>query len=171
MSISMCCESDFKKYFCGNASCSMCRCWYMELLKALKWEVWSGDDVCPIRCVLLQLEEKEMRIPGRHCIIQSAEQSGLSVLHAVIDDHTAHYPLELQTKAIQRFTKISQSRRRSLPGPSPGWKRLLALSHLRHNEVAHKGRAVLRIYASQHARPLWPFCVGVPILRLFSIVS
>ena len=28
--------------------------------------------------------------------------------------------------------KVVQSRRRPLLGPSPGWKRLLALSHLRH---------------------------------------
>ena len=40
--------------------------------------------------------------------------------------------LELQTKVIRRFPKILQSRRRPLLGPSPGWKRLLALSHLRH---------------------------------------
>ena len=33
-------------------------------------------------------------------------------------------PLELKTKAIRRFPKISQSRRRSLLGPFPGWKRL-----------------------------------------------
>ena len=39
-------------------------------------------------------------------------------------------PLELQTKVILRFPKISQSWRRPLLGPSPGWK--LALSHLRH---------------------------------------
>ena len=30
------------------------------------------------------------------------------------------------------YPKFSQSRRRPLLGPSPGWKRLLALSHLRH---------------------------------------
>ena len=29
--------------------------------------------------------------------------------------------------------EVVQSRRRPLLGPSPGWKRLLALSHLRHN--------------------------------------
>ena len=37
--------------------------------------------------------------------------------------------LELETKVKRRFTKISQSRRRPLLGPSPGWKRLLALLH------------------------------------------
>ena len=42
------------------------------------------------------------------------------------------WALELQTKAIQRFPKISHSWRRPLLGPSPGWKHLLALSHLRH---------------------------------------
>ena len=40
--------------------------------------------------------------------------------------------LELETKAIRRFANISQSWSRTLLGPSPGWKRLLALSHLRH---------------------------------------
>ena len=44
---------------------------------------------------------------------------------------TIHYTLELQTKVIWRFLKISQSRRRPL-WPSPGWKHLLVLSHLRH---------------------------------------
>ena len=32
----------------------------------------------------------------------------------------------------RRFADISQSQRRPLLGPSPGWKHLLALSHLRH---------------------------------------
>ena len=32
------------------------------------------------------------------------------------------------------YPKFSQSRRRPLLGPSPGWKRLLALLHLRHNK-------------------------------------
>ena len=45
-------------------------------------------------------------------------------------DHT--WALVLETKVIRMFPKISQSRRRPLLGPSPGWKRLLALSHLRH---------------------------------------
>ena len=43
--------------------------------------------------------------------------------------------LELETKAIRRFAKISQSRRKALQVRSPGWKRLLrllALSHLKH---------------------------------------
>ena len=39
---------------------------------------------------------------------------------------------ELQTKVKRRFTKILQSRRWPLLGPSPGWKRLLALSYLTH---------------------------------------
>ena len=40
--------------------------------------------------------------------------------------------LELETKVIRRYAKISQSRRRPLLWPSPGWKGLLALSHFRH---------------------------------------
>ena len=40
--------------------------------------------------------------------------------------------LELQTKIPNDYTKISQSWRRLLLGPSLGWKHLLALSHLRH---------------------------------------
>ena len=42
------------------------------------------------------------------------------------------YILVPETKIIRMFPKISQSRRRPLLGPSPGWKRLLAISHLRH---------------------------------------
>ena len=38
---------------------------------------------------------------------------------------TSVWRLELQRKVIQRFPNISQSRRRPLLGPSPGWKRLL----------------------------------------------
>ena len=43
-----------------------------------------------------------------------------------------HWPLELETKVIRRFSKISQSRRNPRLGPTPGWVCLLALSHLRH---------------------------------------
>ena len=39
---------------------------------------------------------------------------------------------ELETKVIRRFPKISQSRKRPLQEPSPVWKHLLAISHLRH---------------------------------------
>ena len=40
---------------------------------------------------------------------------------------------QLQTSAANRLIgKVVQSRRRPLLGPSPGWKCLLALSHLRH---------------------------------------
>ena len=45
---------------------------------------------------------------------------------------SSEFPLVLETKVIRMFPKISQSRRRPLLGPSPGWKRLLPLSHLRH---------------------------------------
>ena len=34
--------------------------------------------------------------------------------------------------SIRRWSEGSSSRRRPLLGPSPGWKRLLPLSHLRH---------------------------------------
>ena len=40
-----------------------------------------------------------------------------------------HCRLSVVLQTIHRFL---QSRRRPLLGPSPGWKRLLALSHLRH---------------------------------------
>ena len=40
--------------------------------------------------------------------------------------------LELQTRAIRSFAKISHSRRRPLLGPSPGCNGILVLSHLRH---------------------------------------
>ena len=49
--------------------------------------------------------------------------------------------LRLQSSAANRLIgEVVQSRRRLLLGPSPGWKRLLALSHL-------------RIYANQPTRP------------------
>ena len=38
------------------------------------------------------------------------------------------YVAELETKTMQRFAKISQSRRRSLLGPYPGWEHLQTLS-------------------------------------------
>ena len=44
--------------------------------------------------------------------------------------------VELETKVKRGFPKISQSRRRPLQGPSPGCKRLLALSHLRGRAAA-----------------------------------
>ena len=47
-------------------------------------------------------------------------------VHPLYSHYT--YTLELETKVIRRFPEISQSWRR----PSPGWKGLLALSHLRH---------------------------------------
>ena len=43
----------------------------------------------------------------------------------------------VKSRAVERsigfHNRFSQSRRRPLLGPSPGWKRLLPLSHLRHN--------------------------------------
>ena len=38
----------------------------------------------------------------------------------------------MTSAANQLIGEVVQSRRRPLLGPSPGWKRLLALSHLRH---------------------------------------
>ena len=62
--------------------------------------------------------------------------------------------LALQT--INRFHNcFSQSRRRPLLGPSPGWKWLLLLSHLRHyqdtvlNRHWLQGRAAFRHHANQ----------------------
>ena len=48
--------------------------------------------------------------------------------------------------------EVEQSRRRPLLGSSPGWKRLLC--------NYHKGRAALRHYANQPARPFWLLCRG-----------
>ena len=43
------------------------------------------------------------------------------------------FPCSVPSSAANRLIcEIVQSRRRPLLGPSPGWKRLLALSHLRH---------------------------------------
>ena len=43
-----------------------------------------------------------------------------------------HMPHILTSAANRLIGEVVQSRRRPLLGPSPGWKRLLALSHLRH---------------------------------------
>ena len=89
----------------------------------------------------------------------------------------SHYKAEASTLVPQIDPSVEQSRRRPLLGPSPGWKRLLALSHLRHYATRtltprslnmklaprcnyHKGRAAIRHYANQPARPLWLLCRG-----------
>ena len=46
-----------------------------------------------------------------------------------IPDPALSSTLQIELQTIHRF---SQSRRRLLLGPSPGWKHLLVLSHLRH---------------------------------------
>ena len=51
--------------------------------------------------------------------------------HPTPSSKTGHVP-GASNEVKQRFTKILQSWRRPLLGPSPGWERLLALSHLRH---------------------------------------
>ena len=44
-----------------------------------------------------------------------------------------HVMARVESSAANRLiSEVVQSRRRPLLGPSPGWKRLLALSHLRH---------------------------------------
>ena len=42
----------------------------------------------------------------------------------------SYYGVELEMKIMRKFAKISKSWRRLLPGPSPGWKHLLTISHL-----------------------------------------
>ena len=43
-----------------------------------------------------------------------------------------HYTVQLQTKVPKDYVKISSQRRPLLLGSSPGWKCILAFSHLRH---------------------------------------
>ena len=45
-----------------------------------------------------------------------------------------HNQVELQTNLLEDYAKFSQPQRRPLLGPSPGRKRLLANSHLRHGK-------------------------------------
>ena len=98
--------------------------------------------------------------------------------HSCEDDPTVpweHLPpgVGVQGRAANPLIgEVVQSPRRPLLGPSPGWKRLLALSHLRHYAKRaltprslnvklgpwrnyHMGWAALRHYANQPAHPLW----------------
>ena len=53
-----------------------------------------------------------------------------NTLHVVLTLNINCCPLiELERKVIRRFAKISQSRRRPLLGPFPGWKHQWAFSH------------------------------------------
>ena len=61
---------------------------------------------------------------------------------------------ELQTNLREDYAKISQSWRRPLLGPSPGWKCLLTLSHLRHYAK----------WAPQHGKWTWNLDADAKVL-------
>ena len=50
----------------------------------------------------------------------------------------------------RRFAKISHSRKRPLLGPSPGWKRGLVLSNLRHFEDSRLNRRLMLNLVCRH---------------------
>ena len=76
--------------------------------------------------ILLIHKKRQTFVPGGVSFIDQLQKwNSMEFLH--FHWKSAAYWVELQT--IHRF---SQSRRRPLLGPSPGWKRLLVLSHLRH---------------------------------------
>ena len=84
---------------------------------------------------------------------------------------------------IELQTKVHTKSR-----PSPGWKRLLLLSHLRHyakwaltprslnvklgpRRNYHKGRAAIRYYANQPACRLWLLCLHPNFISTYSGVN
>ena len=98
-----------------------------------------------------------------------SEKESLASSRLAVEVATARVGGSAANRAIG---EVVQSRRRPLLDPSPGWKRLLALSHLRHyaklaltprslnvklgpRRNYHKGRAAIRHYANQPAHPLW----------------
>ena len=53
-------------------------------------------------------------------------------VQAPLQFHFWSWPWVIPSAANRSSGEVVQSRRRPLLGPSPGYKRLLALSHLRH---------------------------------------
>ena len=88
-------------------------CWLMCVV--LWWHVYGGGVVCSVYCIpCIAPSEDVWRWSARAGQDHSASD---------LPPHTHHgtcYRLELQTKAIRRFTKISQSQRRSLLRAFPG---------------------------------------------------
>ena len=58
----------------------------------------------------------------REVKVHSPDYKGVEANEAIIDflERIRHYEVELETKVIRGYLKISQSRRRPLLGPSPG---------------------------------------------------
>ena len=75
-------------------------------------------------------------------VIHSLHATHHNITYSLLDRQSVHKPIRmtgyfrLSTRASnecsRRLKEVLQSRRRPLLGPSPGWKQLLALSHLRH---------------------------------------
>ena len=69
--------------------------------------------------------------PSSNCV-RNANISESQKWNMVLSDGVL-FPCSVPSSAAnQLIGEVVQSRRRPLLGPSPGWKRLLALSHLRH---------------------------------------
>ena len=108
--ISTCIHSDYIFiYLCLLYSCYG---YYSEPLLSTRCPLHSPVHAYMRRCKLFKL-------------------SGHFIFAMAAGDQAAAEPIA--TSAANRLIgKVVQSRRRPLLGPSPGWKRLLALSHLRH---------------------------------------
>ena len=90
---------------------------------------------CLAQCLALIDEVNDLRVPG---FCPPAATFHFNPSPVLVSECSA---------ANRLIGEVVQSRRRSLLGPSPGWKRLLPLSHLRH-------------YANQTARPFRLLCRG-----------
>ena len=84
--------------------------------------VWQPDN---IGCVSYRRQD--------HCLLPAECQVPCpGLLTCSADDGAASGRMLCSSAANRLIGEVVQSRRRPLRGPSPGWKRLLPLSHLRH---------------------------------------
>ena len=72
--------------------------------------------------------------PGRRRLLLRPLPLPRQIRHRAQENR--RWPTSLLTSAVKRsIGEVVQSRRRLLLGPSPGWKRLLALSHYRQDTI------------------------------------
>ena len=72
-------------------------------------------------------------VPHLYKVSCTQKRIAADIHHTTRIIHSSHSQQWQMTSAANRLIcEVVQSRRRPLLGPSPGWKRLLALSHLRH---------------------------------------
>ena len=91
----------------------------------------------PSRCLCFESWEAQVNVCTHlGCLITNSDYKWLTALPqqpSSCSPGPGQLCVNIRTSAANRLIgEVVQSRRRPLLGPSPGWKRLLALSHLRH---------------------------------------